>query len=88
MTFSNSCYKFISYPHFTIISYLLLRIVLERSTRKRTIAECFSAKYEQKGQQHRKLVEAVADFLCEDGKPISTVQGSGFKKMMEAFDPR
>lgn len=37
---------------------------------------------------HKQLVDAVGDFILEDLKPVAVVDGSGFKKLMKAAEPR
>ena len=32
--------------------------------------------------------QAICEFLIEDIRPVSTVEGSGFRNMMQKFEPR
>ena len=38
--------------------------------------------------KQQEFTEAICEFLIEDIRPISTVEGSGFLKMVQKFQPR
>ena len=61
--------------------------------RKRTsssdrIAALFNQPYTFGSEQHKKLTNGVAAYIFGEGLPIYTVEKTGFKKMLQAFDHR
>ena len=57
-----------------------------QSTIQETIER--TQKYEHKGKKWKELTDSVTHYIAKDCLPVSVVEGSGFKKMIDAFDSR
>ena len=44
--------------------------------------------YERRSSYHQKLTRSVTNFICKYALPIYTVEKTGFKSLLAAFDPR
>ena len=57
-----------------------------QSTIQETIER--TQKYERKGKIWKELTDSVTHYIAKDCLPVNVVKGSGFKKMIDAFDSR
>ena len=57
-----------------------------QSTIQETIER--TQKYKCKRKKWKELTDSVTHYIAKDCLPMSVVEGSGFKKMIDAFDSR
>ena len=58
------------------------------NNRQQTLHGMFQSKYQFHSDRAMKLTTAVANYIIEDLRPLSVVEGTGFKNMVNLLDPR
>lgn len=66
----------------------LIMVSPKQKKKQKTIKESFSQEYNPKGHQHKRLTEAVANFLAKDALPFYLVERPGFVNLLKEFEPR